>query len=336
MVRRALVAFVVVTSGCDTPHELPAPELLVEDVGIASMAFDRETLYWTASVGGEANSTGRVMRMARGAGAAAEPLAEGQFNPIGLTLGQRGLYWGNYGDFVSCGTVMALGPTGGARPNEHRYCHAWPIAAAAGTLTILGSNDDGGVALADLDEETGVITERVGVAGSVLAVTPTGDSSVVLVSAQGGGYLALLEPRASYLLPYNVWGIRDPRGMVIAGPYIYWVDANYLGLPTQIFRTPLASRGGVPELVAELDETLSAPTYLDDAIWFIGEAGTGRGAPGHLVRLDLATRSADHFAVDYLPQTIASDGDQLIVETQARFEDGQLIEGERIVAQPLR
>lgn len=151
-----LLTCLALASACP-PSTLPPAEVLVEDRSISSVAVTSEDLLWTAAAGGEANNTGRVMRLHRRPWGAPELLASQQFNPYSVTIGSRGIYWANYGDIVSCGELMALGEDGVPRRIElGQGCEGQvgPALAHDGTVTVVRSLT-GEVVVHDLDEATG-------------------------------------------------------------------------------------------------------------------------------------------------------------------------------------
>jgi hypothetical protein len=332
-----LIVGIALAVGCESGPALPLPPavVLVED-SIGSVTVAADHLYWTAGGGGEANHRGRVMRMARGGAAAPELLAAEQFNPASIVVGTEAIYWGNLGDFVSCGSIMSLRPGGAPQAiAQELVCHGRPVVATDGTVTAHGLGE-GGSALVEIDEATGAVSPRVTTDGIILALAPTPGAFYLIVGDQGGGYLARFVRGPRVFLRYNTRGIRQAAGLTVAGDHLYWVDGNYTGEPRQVYRARLDGTDG-PELIAEVEPELwiGQPTYVGGAVWLRGTSGSDEDEAGWLLRVDTDDGSIDRFALAYLPASITPDGDDLIVLTRPRQgPDGVLVDA-RIVAQPL-
>jgi hypothetical protein len=331
-----LIAGVVLAAGCERGPTLPPAVVLVEDGAIGSVALGTEHIYWTAGAGGEANHTGRVMRTARDGGAVVEVLAADQFNPTGIVLGSEGVYWGNVGDFVSCGSLMSLSPGGAPRVIEQGLvCHGHPVVATDGTVTAHGLGDEGST-LVEIDEATGAVSSRLAVDGFILAFVPAPGAYYLIVGDDGGGYLARLLAGDRVPTRYNATGIRRAAGLAVAGDHLYWVDGNYTGEPRQVYRTRVDRTGG-PELVAEVEPELwiGEPIHVGGAIWLRGSSGNDEDERGWLLRVDTDDGSVERFALDYLPARITADGGGLVVIARPRQRDDGVVVDGRVLSQAL-
>src|SRR5688500_16917554 len=92
-----LAAFVL-AAACGDEREVEV--LAVEESNLEALALAGDAIYWTASVGGEANHTGRIMTVPT-SGGVPSTLASGQFNPRWLVVEGDSLFWINHGDAVS-------------------------------------------------------------------------------------------------------------------------------------------------------------------------------------------------------------------------------------------
>jgi hypothetical protein len=336
VVRTAVSFIAVLGIACDRTPTLPPAELLVEDDAIGSVTVEADSLYWTASVGGEANFTGRVMRMSRGVGREQEVLAEHQFNPRGVVAGARALYWGNTGDIVSCGGLIALGEDGAPQPiAQNLVCHGFPVAVAGGKVTVLGWGEHRATFI-DVDEETRSASLRLAMDDQVAGLAATSSGIYLIIQDRGGGYLARLPHGQTALEHFSATGIRSPAGLTVAERHLYWVDGNIGRGPQQIFRTR-SNRSGSLELVAEVEPELwiGRPTYAGGAVWLVGAGGTNEDPTGWLLRVDTEDGSIERYPVDYLPEVImAGDDDELVVLTRPRYGDAMATPSQ-ILSQPL-
>lgn len=320
------LAVSLTATACDSPR--PAPEVLaIESKNVVDLGLDDTNVYWLASVGGEANLSGRVMKLPK-AGGTRILLADGQFTPMVMALDGDSVFWMNAGDFVSCAGVRRIAKAGGtvttvgsdlmtlgacqlgglvsdADEAGALYATAALVRDAAVTYAILRVPKDGVTPTTTLALLPG---QPHGLASDGAALFVTIDATSPSTTSPGAGEVLRVDKASGAITPLATGQIR-PTWIAVDDAHVYWVDLHRFPVDAALFRVLKA--GGEPALLAKVPEAASGLVVDGEDVFVTVVRESKLDPTGEVLRIPVAGGSLQRIAKPTCPVAPRVDADHV-------------------------